>query len=168
MGLLRVGRTGSWRIRLVLLQGFAEDNDLGIGVAQHLNVRDGPVGVGTGSAFEDLFLTTSENPESLSFEFFDVLVEGTGRAHSVAHGFQSQLTPILGILEETGNEFVFGFIAEVVVVRSEAQAFVTMSRSSLPDRMRRRNAGVFSATRRTRKGRVRERDESNCSETHFS
>ena len=119
MGLHRVGRTGSWRIRLVLLQGFAEDNDLGIGVAQHLNVRDGPVGVGTGSAFEDLFLTTSEDPESFSFEFFDVLVEGTGRAHSIAHGFQSQLTPILGILEETGNEFVFGFIAEVVAVRSE-------------------------------------------------
>ena len=54
MGLHRVGRTGSWRIRLVLLQGFAEDNDLGIGVAQHLNVRDGPVGVGTGSAFDSI------------------------------------------------------------------------------------------------------------------
>ena len=82
-------------------------------------MRDGPVGVGTGFAFQDLFLTISEDPESRSFEFSDVLVEGTGCTHSIAHGFQSQLTPILGILEETGNESVFGFIAEVVVVRSE-------------------------------------------------
>ncbi len=74
---------GSWRIRLVLFRRIVQDNDLWIGVAQHLNVRNGPIGVGTDSAFEDLFLTMSKDPESRSFEFSDVLVEGSGCTYSI-------------------------------------------------------------------------------------
>ena len=55
---------GSWRIRLVLFREFVQGNDLGIGVAQHLNVCNGPIDVATGSAFEDPSLAISKDPES--------------------------------------------------------------------------------------------------------
>ncbi len=42
-----------------------------------------------------------------------------GCTHVIARSFRSQLRPVLGILEETGNEFVFDFTAEVVAARSK-------------------------------------------------